>query len=350
MANQLTAYEENLKRALKALNFASSLREYTNGVISGNEDVTCKLVLAPGHDSPRDMLGYMPSSKLPIDTDGYELQPVTGSGVKKLASMVEMIPFIERADGNGLYLDGEDMIVRGSRVAVMETLRLDGLRELGRGEKVRIDPGIARVLIRLAAAADAGGCVPELFWGVPDGETFVLDMRMPHSEAGDMGFLFRIEQPLVFAPWIDFTEVVVDLMGPTDIMLSAYRSSLRTALTKAEKATYTKYDKDKENYMAELILNAGSMSVRPLMRDERGVEEGVAGYIDNLDPYPIKLQSYAGTKSPTFQFVATKLLRAATELIDTDAVNMNMGHLIGSSMLLWNDDTRIAIRTAERMP
>lgn len=327
--------EKRLKQTYKILN-RGKLRRYDNGVKAENPAGTLDFVVPKGVPDASVYVGYVPHSDGSIPLDDLELEAIQ-TDRHSLALVADLDPY----DVEYMLLDGTEATVIGQTFVYTFPFVSKSIREWGKGQKLCVRGRMVLAMASLVAGATETSLPLSIGIGCMDGENFTLAVSVKH----ELGLMeMRIEQPILFAPWTDFDELVTTLMGQVSVVAQPRMRSLRAALNKSVDKS-KEADKERGNAMCELLFEDGNMSVRPVLRV--GYEDT---YNDDETPIPIKLDGYSGTSAPRYQFALSGLLHAATEIFEgQETAIMAVGELIGDPIVLWTDNARFAIRTAERV-
>lgn len=309
------------------------------------DDYALKLKIPRGGPALREMVGYVRNTDDPLPLDDHELDPVQIDQRTLL-----LVSQLKKYSGRQiLFLDGMDMLMVGGSVSYMAPFPVPALHAMGNGHKIAIKGQLGNIIGTLIEAAQEIDLTIRLRAGVPDGETFVFDVIGESSGASDEeGFHFRFEQPVVFAPWMDYMQPLSELMSGTDVIVTALRSSLRHALARSSTMSADRDDPAaKDLSVSELVFEGRQMFVRPMVQTS---SDDMGKQFDNVgDSLPVKIDSFGGPNHEVYQFVYTRLLKAALEMFDGDKVHLSTGALIGSPIVLTHEDTRLAIRTGARV-
>lgn len=327
--------EKRLKEIYKVLN-RGRMRRYDNGVKAESNFGILDFVVPKGVPNASVYIGYIQHADGSIPLEDMELEPINTD-----RALMALVADLEPYDVEYLLLDGTEATVIGHTFVYSFPFVSKSIREWGKGQKLCLRGRTAAALAMLVAAAHENRLPLTIGVGSEDSENFVIDVAAKH----DLGLLhMRLEQPILFAPWTDFDELITTLMGQVSVVVQPRLRSLRAALNKAiEKSREA--DKERGNAMFELLLEEGSLNVRALQRE--GYEDK---YNDDELPIPVKIDGYSGASAPRYQFALAGLLHEATEIFGkSESGIMAVGELIGDPIVLWTDDARFAIRTAERV-
>lgn len=341
-------FDRVLRRVLKSL-AGMNVSGYTHhyAVLYAGELAAVKLEIPHSGSSVVDLIGYMQTSEDPIKFEEYELSPVR-IDTKKLGVLSGIVDHLPTT-GHAL-LNGSDLFVMGPRFAYMTPLRIDTIRERGKGENISMPTCVATALSILIRGAVEVGAQVSVFAGTPNEELLVIDTIVT-SPGGEFDSRMRIELPMIFAPWANLTEPMTAMMGATHIVVDSSVRTLRAALNRAEEVQRGENGNyAKMRRVSEIVLANGEMLVKPLLVELTDAEnKNETEYADEpLGEYPVKVASIAGDRSPHYQFVCTDLLNGALSMFEGSA-NLCFGQRIGAPIVLWEGETRMAVRTAERI-
>jgi hypothetical protein len=309
------------------------IEQHDNGARMTGERGTVDLVTPKGTPSVRELCGYVRASDGSIIFDDVEMDEAPVNA-KALAMM-------GRTNPTALFIDGSDALFAGHDFVYSVPLRLPLVRQHGKGHNIMLEAETARIIGLMAQLAEAQLTVAS---GTMDGENLLIDITAMTREDGT--FKLRIETPILFGPWADFTELIKTLMGGADLVVQPRVRSLKSALNKVV-AEVTPSRGDRSRAFAELILKDGEMAVRPLVPTTSDDDTLPAFHTEAL---PVKIDGCAGSSDANYQFFPAQLMHTAMEMFDVSGVaTMALGSRIGEPIVLWNDNARFAIRTAGRV-
>ena len=289
----------------------------------------------------REVVGYIRSGDGSIVLDELEMDPVAIDR-EHLAILAGLADSTARNDAH-LFLDGKDALFVSGVLPYSYSfpMRVPLIKQMSKGHRIMLDGPVAFAFAGLAKASIIADVPLRMAVGTNDGgETMFLDMEMGH--AGDEEhFHARLEQPVVFAPWIDFTKAMSQFMGDMAVVAQVPLRSLRAALNKSEEIAHQERG-DKPGLFSEMMFEDGRMAIRPIPKN------GHSGYHDKKEPIPVKVDGVSSDLTITQRYFTTRVLKEALGIFKGDAASLSVSAKEGSPILLWADDVYFAVRTAHK--
>jgi hypothetical protein len=238
------------------------------------------------------------------------------------------------------YFNGNDVICVTQMYASMSPFPVERIAEMGKGERILIKRPVLRAMGALHRISSIYGRKPQVLFGIPDGENLVVVMK-DACESSD-AYELRLEQPIVFAPWIDFREPLLALGSDIDIIAKPNRGSFDLALAKAR----TIGEQKGRTQIAEVIVDGQEMVVAPLREQE--VEDAFPRVFEERDPIKVKMVSVSAMGTQTArQFVYGDWIREVADLCE-GTLRVGISSQPGSPIVLWGDGPqRFAVLTAK---
>lgn len=196
------------------------------------------LVVAHGDDA--ELIGALrkhrykrtAESIVNYDLDG---EPVTDD-LKETLRQLDMFLRHEDCDtlhGGSVVLNGSMLIAMRQESAVSAQFRVPGIAALAKnkGHWAHIPSELMQAFVMFANfGIENRGLKPELRAGVPDGETFYIEMRL----VGPQGFTLSLRGPKddLFRPWFNDTGAMDEILTPTFDAAVVASGSLRRAIAR----------------------------------------------------------------------------------------------------------------------
>jgi hypothetical protein len=333
----LEKVKEGMAKVLHSMN-SCRMSQYDNGASSEGDDHRFDVAAHGAILNVRETLGYIRYQDGQLLTDEVELDPVRIDPTK-LEVLAESQPYADK--GGGLFLNGKDALMATQHFACLFPMGIPVIRELGKGQWIRVNQSVARAMGQLCAVSRIAGRALTITAGSMDGgETLMLDISMGRLGEEDH-FHARLEQPIIFAPWIDFERAMRRFMTPPSVMAMTPLRSINAALNKSI-AMAKRQRGDTSALVSELVFEDGELSVRPVPTVSGGF------YAGGGEPLPVKLVGYSGSSGYHSQFFRTGLLKQAFEIYGDgiDTATLHIGARPGDPIVLMHEDTFFAVGTA----